>query len=159
MVINGITVMDGEQDDTGVARSALALSRTLVADHTPDAPVAEQLVLHDCGFATTLASCGIGANWWVRHEQGSVHLEGVARFDTAGRTTAIAFPEASCVVPYEAYEAEVARLARAVIDFAANARKEFTDDFDQSEWIGWQVEIKKNLTAATERYQPRPESE
>ena len=62
-------------------------------------------------------------------------------------------------MPYADYEAEVVRLARAVLDFAANARKEFTDDFDQSEWIGWQVEIKKNLTAASERRQPNPESE
>ena len=65
VVINGTVVMDGESDDTGMARSALALSRTLSRDHTREDPVAEQLVLHDCGFATTLMACGIGANWWV----------------------------------------------------------------------------------------------
>jgi hypothetical protein len=159
VVINGILVIDGEQDDIGVARSALALSRTLLSDHTLESPVAEQLVLHDCGFATTLGSCGIGANWWVRHDHELVRLDDVVRNDTAGRTESTSFPKASCVVPYADYEAEVVRLARAVLDFAANARKEFTDDFDQSEWIGWQVEITNNLAAAAQRHQPSPELE
>ena len=75
IVINRITVMNGESDDTGVARSALALSRTLLRDHTQANPVAEQLVLHDCGFATTLGTCGIGANWWVAHDGDVVRIE------------------------------------------------------------------------------------
>lgn len=169
IVINGITVMDGESDDTGVARSALALSRTLVRDHTRETPVAYQLVLHDCGFAATLMSCGIGANWWVRHEGHAVRIDGVTRFDaTYGHAEGdwgsssqdpvemarqalsqphegVAFPEASCVLSFETYAAEVTRLAESVLDFAAAADKQFLDDFELSEWLGWQTEMQENL--------------
>jgi hypothetical protein len=176
VVINGTTVMDGESDDTGVARSALALSRTLLRDHTREDPVAEQLVLHDCGFATRLMSCGIGANWWVRREGNVVRIEGVKRFDTTyghadegdvGFSTpdhgemdrhmlsrphdGVSFPAASCVVPFESYADEVARLARSVLDFAAAADKQFVDDFDRSEWLGWQSEIRMNMEAFESR--------
>jgi hypothetical protein len=175
VVINGVTVMDGESGDTGVARSALALSRTLLRDHTAEEPVAEQLVLHDCGFATTLMSCGIGANWWVRHVGDAVRIDGVTRFDStyghaegemgfsssdlvemAGHTISkphdgASFPEASCAVPFETYLDEVTRLARSVLDFAAAADKRFLDDFDRSEWLGWQTEIRDNLAAFAPR--------
>lgn len=170
LVINGITVMDGASDETGVARSALALSRTLLRDHTRENPVAEQLVLHDCSFATTLMACGIGANWWVRHEGDTVRIDGVMRFDTtyghadegdAGFSSpdpgemdrhmlsrphgGVSFPGASCVLLFEVYATEVERLARSVLDFAAAADKKIVDDFDRSEWLGWQVEIRDNL--------------
>ena len=175
IVINGITVMDGESDDTGVARSALALSRTLLRDHTRDTPVAEQLVLHDCGFATTLMSCGIGANWWVRHGDDAVRIDNVTRFDATYRPPdddnglsspdpvemarhalshpheGTSFPEASCIVPIESYADEVTRLARSVLDFAAAADKQFLDDFERSEWLGWQTEINDNLAEFVNR--------
>jgi len=171
IVINGVTVTDGERDDNGVARSALALSRTLLRDHTRENPVAEQLVLHDCGIARTLMSCGIGANWWVRHEGDAVRIYGVTRFDTTyghaegdtGFSTSdelqlarhvlskphdgVSFPEASCVVPFARYALEVVRLSRSVLDFAAASDKEFVDDFHRSEWLGWQAEIRANLSA------------
>lgn len=143
--------MDGEDDEVGVARSALALSRTLLTDHTPESPVAEQLVLHDCGFATSLGSCGIGANWWVRHDGDSVRVDGVIRYDAAGRTESVAFPDASCAVPVATYDAQVMSLGEAVLAFAAGADKQFTDDFERSEWLGWQDEIRMNLSAAMER--------
>jgi hypothetical protein len=169
IVINGITVMDGVDDTTGVARSALALSRTLLRDHTRENPVAPQLILHDCGFATTLMGCGVGANWSVRHEDESLRIDEVTRFDeTYGHREGdsgfsspdqiefarhllsqphlgVAFPEASCVVPVDVYRAEVVRLAQASLDFAAIAEKQFLDDYDHSEWLGWQAEIRENL--------------
>jgi hypothetical protein len=176
VVINGTTVMDGASDDTGVARSALALSRTLLQDHTREDPVAEQLVLHDCGFAMTLMSCGIGANWWVRHEGDAVRIDEVTRFDTTyGHADeavtsfstpdhgemdrhilsrphdGVSFPAASCVVPIEAYAKEVTRLCRLVVEFAVDADKRFLDEFDRSEWLGWQIEIRKNLEAFESR--------
>lgn len=167
--------MDGASDQTGVARSALALSRTLLRDHTRENPVAEQLVLHDCGFATTLMSCGIGANWWVRHDGDAVRIDGVTRFDaTYGHADGgkahsspdllemarfmlsqphegFSFAEASCVVANEIYADEVTRLAQSVLDFAAAADKQFLDDFDRSEWLGWQAEIRENLAAFASR--------
>jgi hypothetical protein len=137
--------------------------------------VAEQLVLHECGFATTLMSCGIGANWWVRHEGDAVRIDGVTRFDSTygdaeGDTgfsspdlvemarymlsqphDGVSFPEASCVVPIEIYAGEVVRFARSVLDFASGADKQFLDDFDRSEWLGWQVEIRDNLATFASR--------
>jgi len=173
--INGATVMDGSRDDIGVARSALAMSRTLLRDHTRDNPVAEQLVLHDCGFATTLMTCGIGANWWVRHEGDEVRIDGVVRFDaTYGRAdddrgfsstdevevaryvlsqphAGTSFPGASCRVSYVDFAREVVRLAQAALDFAAGAEKLFVDDFDRSEWLGWQAEIRETLASVAAR--------
>lgn len=167
--------MDGETDDTGVARSALALSRTLLRDHTRESPVAEQLVLHDCGFATTLMSCGIGANWWVRHEGEIVRVDGVMRFEApyglaegdrgfssrdavemARHTLSqphagVSFPEASSAVPLETYADQVRRLAQSVLDSAATADKRFPDDFERSEWLGWQTELRENLAAFASR--------
>ncbi|MGH2967145.1 MAG: hypothetical protein ACRDMH_17440 [Solirubrobacterales bacterium] len=175
VVINGTTLMDGESDDTGIARTALAMSRTLLHDHTLGAPVAEQLVLHDCGFATTLGSCGIGANWWVRHEGDTVRIDGVIRFaetygvleGRSGYTTSdptdmaryllkhphsgTAFPEASCVVRYDDYAREVLALAHAALDFAEGADKRFLDDFNRSEWLGWQTEIRETLASVAAR--------
>ena len=155
VVINGITVMDGERDDVGVARSALALSRTLIADHTPESPVAQQLVLHDCGFATSLGSCPIGADWWVRHDGDTVRLDGVVRYDTTSSTPSVSFPDAACIVPRAMYEAQVESLGAATLAFAAGAVKAFTDDFEQSEWVGWQDEVRQNLAVVSERRRSR----
>jgi hypothetical protein len=154
ILINGVAVMDGESSDMGVARSALALSRTLLRDHTAESPVAEQLVLHDCGLATHIGGCGIGANWWVRHDRDSVRIEGVARFDTtfdpresgpSERTDGVYFPEAECVVPFGDYASEIVRLGDSVLVYAARALKDFADDFERSEWLGWQSELQGNL--------------
>ena len=171
--------MDGQSDDTGVARSALALSRTLVRDHTREDPVAEQLVIHDCGFATTLMSCGIGANWWLRHDGDAVQIDGVTRFDaTYGQAEGdmgfsapdpvdmarhtlsrphegVSFPDASCILPIDTYANEVTRLGRSVLAFAAAADKQLLDEFDRSEWLGWQAEIRENLAAFAARLTPR----
>jgi hypothetical protein len=175
IVINGVTVMDGADDTTGVARSALALSRTLLRDHTREDPVAQQLVLHDCGFATTLTSCGIGANWWVRHQGDLVQIDGVTQFDSTYGSAdgdegfsssdevamarhmlsmphhGVSFPEASCSVPFTHYAREVMGLAKAVLEFAAASDKLFDDHYDLSEWLGWQVEIRENLAAVALR--------
>jgi hypothetical protein len=154
VVINGVAVMDGESRDTGVARSALALSRTLLSDHTAESPVAEQLVLHDCGLATHIGGCGIGANWWVRHDRDSVRIEGVVRFDTtfdprksgpSERADGVFFPEADCVIPFDDYASEIMRLGDSVLAYAAGAVKDFADDFERSEWLGWQSELRGNL--------------
>jgi hypothetical protein len=53
----------------------------------------------------------------------------------------VAFPDAACVVPRSDYAAEVVRLARSVLDYAAASNKRLLDDFDRSEWLGWQAEI------------------
>lgn len=152
VVINGTTVVDGENPHVGVHRSALALSRTLLRDHTEDDPAAPRMILHDCGFATTIeTSCGVGANWWVRHRGESVMIDGVVRSDGSGGEPTIKFPEATCVLPAADYAREVIALARASLDFAANSEKQFKDDFDRSEWLGWQAEIRDTLATVSAR--------
>ena len=54
-------------------------------------------------------------------------------------------------MPIEIYADEVTRLGRSVLDFAAAADKQFLDDFDRSEWLGWQAEIRENLAAFASR--------
>jgi hypothetical protein len=148
VVINGTTVLDGTSGDVGIHRSALALSRTLLRDHSEHDPVAPRMIFHDCGFATTLeVSCGIGANWWVRREGDNVRIEAVVRSDGPGGEPTKTFPEASCLVPAADYAHEVIALAEASLDFASGSKKRFVDEFDRSEWHGWQNEIRATLAA------------
>jgi hypothetical protein len=146
IVINGMVVMDGTSDDTSISKTALALSRTLSRDHLPSAPVAPQLVFHGCGFATMLeVSCGIGADWSVRHEGGTVRITDVVRFDGPSREPAVPFADAACVVPENLYRREVVRLASAALAFAAQSVKRIEDPYDLSEWLGWQDELRTTL--------------
>ena len=75
----------------------------------------------------------------------------MARYMLSQPHEGASFPAAACVVPFPSYAAEVIRLAESVLDFAGRAEKRFQDDFDRSEWIGWQVEIRDNLDNAAAR--------
>ncbi len=83
-----------------------------------------------------------------------LEFEGVVRFDTtfdprksgpSDRADGVSFPEAECVVPFGDYASEIVRLGESVLVYAAGARKEFADDFERSEWLGWQSELRGNL--------------
>lgn len=70
-----------DQADLAVSTGALHLLRSLTEDHTPSAPLAEHLVPHcghvmhlDASGRLTNLGCGIGVDWWVRQEPGSVRL-------------------------------------------------------------------------------------
>jgi hypothetical protein len=146
IVIGGITVLDGTDDDTSINKTALALSRTLKRDHLPDAPVAPHLVFHGCGFATMLESgCDLGANWSVRHQSGQVRLGDVIRFDGPSGDPRVEFPDLFCVVPVTHYRAQVIALARAALDFADHAEKRIVDPFDLAQWMAWQNELRETL--------------
>lgn len=60
-------------------------------------------------------------------------------------------PEASCVLPYAGYARKVVRLAQAVLDFATGADKRFLHEFDRSEWLGWQAEIRETFASVAAR--------
>jgi hypothetical protein len=116
----------------GISESALALLRTLGADHSPEHPVAERLLLHGCG-AILMMGCPIGIEWDVRHAPGAVSLSNVRRIDgTDGRP--IRFPVAQAMVSAEEYR-------RAIVGFAAEAKslfegvpKRITDSFDRQQY-------------------------
>src|SRR5215210_3116483 len=54
------------ENDYGISVSALALLRTLGSNHSPQQPVAENLIMCGCGGPTML-SCPVGIDWTVEH--------------------------------------------------------------------------------------------
>lgn len=82
VTVNGQPFITSAENDLAVSTGALHLLRTLVDDHSPQAPRAEHLIPH-CGHfmvmdgesgAVVNLGCLDGVNWWVRHEGGNVVL-------------------------------------------------------------------------------------
>jgi hypothetical protein len=123
LVIGGTTILDGGPDDeVGISESALALLRTLNADHTPDAPIAEKLIFHGCGLILMMG-CDIGVDWEVRHDGdharlSSVSVDGGPRRDIAA------------TLGRDEYERIVLAFQEATDPFSG-LTKRITDDFDR----------------------------
>src|SRR5262249_54458019 len=142
LVIGGVVVSPGDEE-YGISESALALLRTLTADHTSECPVAERLVFHGCG-AILMMGCPIGIDWDVRHAPGAVELSDVRRYETTdGRP--VLYPQVRAALPAEDYR-------RAVVAFAAEAKalfagvpKAVTDSFDREQYTAFWQEYERHL--------------
>jgi hypothetical protein len=147
--IGGAQVMGfGEgSNDVGISRTALALLRSLEADHAPSDPDMPQLVFHGCGFLSILgASCPIGADWSVQHADGDVRLGDVIRIDTTSRLDAVSFPEATVTIPFEQYRSQIVAFARETMQFFAGSPKVLpADPFDREDFVNWQSELTELL--------------
>lgn len=144
----GIEVfVDGEPfiegDDLALSTGALHLLRTLRADHTPEAPLAEHLIPHcghfmymveDTGQVANLG-CRDGANWWVRHDGDSVLL---TREDGAVHRISL-----------RAWTRAVAGYADAVDAFyAASPARQLDDAYDAEWFAAFRAEWARRLKAA-----------
>src|SRR5512143_1563398 len=90
LVVGGQVVANGEEL-YGLSPSALALLRTLDADHTPERPVAQQLVFHGCGLLL-MYGCPLGIDWSVVHRGQTVELSDVRRHDSTSGTPTYRYP-------------------------------------------------------------------
>jgi hypothetical protein len=125
VVIGGCVVApgDGERDYT-ISTSALALLRTLESDHSPEAPVADGLVMH-CGMLF-MVSCPIGIDWSVSHLGGRVRLHEVVRCDDI--VGELRFPELEVELGEDEYRRQVVAFAEKAKQFFEGVDKARRDD-------------------------------
>ena len=143
LVVGDRVVVDGEED-YGLSPTALALLRTLGANHTPEAPVALQLVFHGCGLIL-MDGCPIGIDWSVVHIDGAVVLSDVRRYDTAS-SVPTARLAVSVSVPLPDYKQQVLAFARAVQQFVSTSpAKQLSDPFDQQQYDAFWAEYSSLL--------------
>ena len=132
LTIGGVEVI-GEDESYGISESALAMLRTLSADHTPHAPLAERMVFHGCGNILMM-SCPIGADFSVRHRPGLVRIEDVVRYDSTNEDEAVRFPQLEVELSDAEYQSQVVGFARTARELFVGAVKTFEDDFDAQEY-------------------------
>jgi hypothetical protein len=115
VTINGVVIAD--DDDYGIADSALALMRTVDRDHNLVDRVirSRYLLCHDCAFPD-LACSNFGTTWTVTHRNGAVHLADVESYTTHPIRRHLTFPDAETDIAEEDYRTEVVRFARQAKD-------------------------------------------
>jgi len=127
LLIGGTTILDGGPDDeVGISESALALLRTLNADHAPDAPIAEKLIFHGCGLMLMMG-CYIGVDWEVRHDGDRVRLSNVSVDEGPSRDIA-------ATLGRDEYERVVLAFAQEATHPFLGLTKRITDDFDRERY-------------------------
>jgi hypothetical protein len=133
--IGGQVIVSGEAEPGEVAdwwttsTSALALLRTLEADHSPDQPVADRLILH-CGMIEMM-TCPIGVDWSVEHLGGRVRLADIVRYDTVDEAQAARFPGLDAVVAEDEYRVQVVAFAEQAKQPFVGTEKTPSDDYKQ----------------------------
>jgi len=134
VTINGTVVVD--DDDFGVAPSALALLRTIDREHHASSPVifGSYLLSHDCGFP--FFGCGnYGANWAVSHRDGVVHISDVENYTSHPIVRHLRFPSAETDLPLATYRDEVIRFALAArVAYFADGDRQIADADERSDY-------------------------
>jgi hypothetical protein len=116
---------DGEHWYT-ISTSALALLRTLEADHSREHPVADRLVL--CCGMLLMVSCPIGIDWAVTHLGERVRLHDVVSRDNAGT---VEFTGLTVELAESEYRRQIVAFAEKAKEPFARSQKTPADDFDQ----------------------------
>ena len=143
LVVGGQIVVDGEED-YGLSPTALALLRTLDANHTPETPVAQQLVFHGCGLML-MSGCPIGLDWSVLHTHGVVVLSDIRRHDSTSSVPTVRL-SLSVSVPLPHYRQQVLAFATAVQQFVSvSPEKRLSDPFDQEQYGAFWTEYSRLL--------------
>ena len=143
LTIGGVEVV-GEKESYGISESALAMLRTLAADHTPQAPIADRMIFHGCG-SMLMMGCPIGADYSVRHRAGLVIIGDVVRYDTTNERMAVRFPGLGVELPAADYRSEVLRFALNARGLFSGAIKHFADDFDAEQYETFWTEFDRIL--------------
>ena len=116
LTIGGVELIGGKES-YGISESALAMLRTLDADHTTTGRVAERMIFHGCGNFLMMG-CPIGADFNVRHNAGLVHIDAAVRYETTNGAEGTRFPDLQVVLSEAEYRAQV-------VEFAVRARELF----------------------------------
>jgi len=156
LTVGGVVVV-GADESFGISESALAMLRTLEADHTPQTPVADRMIFHGCG-AILMMGCPIGADFTVRHHAGVVSIGDVVRYDTTKEVDGVRFPGLDVQIGAAAYRSEVLGFALKARDLFRGAVKRFDDDFDAEQFRAFWIEYDQILAARGVRPIPPLES-
>lgn len=150
LVIAGAQLLDAEEREIGINRTALQLARTLSEDH-----VARDddgyLVSHACGTLILVGGCtNFGVEWDVAYTGDLVTISDVvvhsadAALDRSGLTITMSAAD---------YRAEIAAFCREVLAFAeAHPRDHHGDAVDEEDWRLWQAEVRDRLAGGTTRF-------
>ena len=129
--IGGQVIVSGQEEQRyTISTSALALLRTLEANHSPERPVTdnENLILH-CGQVMML-SCPIAIDWSVTHLDDHVRLDDVVRRDSTSEAEAIRFHGLTVDVPQDEYRQKIAAFAtQAKEPFLTGSKKTPDDEY------------------------------
>ena len=139
LTIGGIEVVGGSES-YGISESALAMLRTLAAEHTPQAPVADRMIFHGCG-TLLMMGCPIGADFSVRHRAGLVNVGNVVRYDTTNEDQAVRFADLDVAMPVSEYRSEVLGFAARARELFVGTNKRFGDDFDAQQYRDFWIEF------------------
>ena len=145
LTIGGIEAVGGSER-YGISESALALLRTLAAEHTPQAPVADRMIFHGCG-TFLMMGCPIGADFSVRHRASLVNVGNVVRYDTTNEDQAVRFTNLDVTMPALEYRIEVLAFAVRARELFAGSTKRFADDFYAQQYHDFWIEFDQLLTS------------
>jgi hypothetical protein len=132
-----------------ISTSALALLRTLEADHSPERPVTDNdnLILH-CGMLMML-SCPIGIEWSVTHSDDHVRLYDVVRRDSIVEAEDVRFPGLAVELPLGEYRRKIAAFAaKAKEPFLTGSKKNPDDSYDEELYRAFWQEYDERLGRA-----------
>jgi hypothetical protein len=149
LVIAGIKLLGSDEEDIGISKTALQLSRTLTEDHVAE-DMTTYLVMHDCGLGSQ-PGCDNGIDWDVTYRDGWVTISNVQEHwstsphvDRSGLTVTISAAD---------YRSEVAAFCREVLAFAeAHPRDLANDALYAEDWRVWQAEVRDRLAGGTTRF-------
>ena len=148
--IGGQVIVSGQEEHWyTISTSALALLRTLEADHSPQRPVTDNdnLILH-CGMLMML-SCPIGIEWSVTHLDDQVRLHDVIRRDSTSETEDVRFPGLAVDLPLGEYRQKIAGFAaKAKEPFLTGAQKAPGDSYDEELYRAFWQEYDERLERA-----------
>ena len=135
-----------EGNDYGISESALAMLRSVYADHTREKPLAERMVFHGCG-TMLMMGCPIGLDWSVRHEGDTVRIDNIVCYDTTDESEAVRFPELSVSLSTSEYKCQVVQFATQAKEFFAGSTKKFAEDWEKQMYDAFWVEFDQLLNA------------
>ncbi len=82
-----------------------------------------------------MMGCPIGIDWSVRHESGSVRLDGIVVYLSTNEDRDASRSDAVALLPLAEYRSQVLAFAESARDFFLQApRKSFCDAFDRGEY-------------------------
>jgi hypothetical protein len=136
-----------EAYEYGVSESALALLRTLEADHSAADPVAERLIFHGCGLILMMG-CPVGIDWSVSHCHGEVFLSDVLKYDSTSEGDVLRYPDLAVQMSEGDYRRSIVAFAERAKELFVGITKEIDDDWDRKQYAEFWQEFDARLDRA-----------
>jgi len=123
----------------GISETALGLLRTLRYRHTGMNRVAEHLIQAGSG-AILMMGCNIGIDWTLRHNQESVCISNVVRYDSNDVSKEIRFPNLKIEIAWINYAKQVIAFAKEAKTFFENLPKNQSGETIEGEYDAFWLE-------------------